>query len=438
MVTGKNRKLYGVFVNVPFTKFSKISSKTNKHELSDYHIQNVKKGQEFCNSIENVDSNIDKKIDKNRLKVTEMNCKIVKFSADVVLLCGHQGLPLRGDNENLSDPENGNPGNFLAILQTISHYDEDLKNHLANPKFKNAKYTFPEIQNQLIDVIGKGIIRDKIVCEIKKAKYFSVMADEVTSFNQTVMPLVVRFVDETNTVREDFLSFIYLERITGKHIADAILSCLKDLDLDIDFLRGQSYDGAANMSGAVSGAQALVRKEAPRALYVHCCAHALNLVISRSCSIVSVRNMVDKIKEVCLFFLNSPKREKTLIDVVSIDSDSARNKKPILDLCKTRWAERSVAYDQFDKNYVHIVRALERIAHNMYVGDYSSDFDNCWEGDSKSRASSILASITSFEFIIVFTMAHKLLSHLSGITLKLQGKTEDIVMAYNQVRKFML
>ena len=43
---------------------------------------------------------------------------------------------------------------------------------------KNAMYTSKTIQNDLIECIG-GHIRDKILKEVKEAKYYSVLCDEV-------------------------------------------------------------------------------------------------------------------------------------------------------------------------------------------------------------------------------------------------------------------
>lgn len=59
-----------------------------------------------------------------------------------------------------------------------------------------------------------------------------------------------------------------------------ILTGLKPNDLSIDKLRGQGYDGAANMSGEYSVVQARILEKAPYAKYVHCAAHNLNLVLN--------------------------------------------------------------------------------------------------------------------------------------------------------------
>ena len=60
-----------------------------------------------------------------------------------------------------------------------------------------------------------------------------------------------------------------------KEVKDLQLKC----SLSIAQCRGQAYDGASNMSVVRNGAQVLFKQEEPRALYVHCLAHSLNLCV---------------------------------------------------------------------------------------------------------------------------------------------------------------
>ena len=122
--------------------------------------------------------------------------------------------------EKLNKP--GNPGNFLSMLKVIANYDPILKGHLEKPRQKNATYISPRIQNEIIDIIGKNIIQKSIVEEIRQAKFFSVLVDEVTSYNTEVMPLCIRFVDKDKCIREEFIQFSTLVRVTGESIATQI------------------------------------------------------------------------------------------------------------------------------------------------------------------------------------------------------------------------
>ena len=79
------------------------------------------------------------------------------------------------------------------MLKLIANYDPVLKGHLVNPRQKNVTYVSPRIQNKINDIIGKHIIQKSILEQIRKAKFFSIMVDEVTSHNTEVMPLCIRF-----------------------------------------------------------------------------------------------------------------------------------------------------------------------------------------------------------------------------------------------------
>ena len=97
------------------------------------------------------------------------------------------------------------------------------------------------------------------------------IADKVTDItNKEELSLSLRFVLD-GVVKEMFVDFVEVERITGKVLARTILQWLST------HIRGQCYDGASNMSGAVSGCKSIVQQVAPLALYFYCAAHRLNL-----------------------------------------------------------------------------------------------------------------------------------------------------------------
>lgn len=313
MMPFEGRKNKGAFVNKPFTTFHKLYERAKDHQGTNYHNESMIATQCFLNSVDKPEQNIDNRLDDERKRNIQRNRHIIKCVAEAVLYCGRQCIALRGDKEDLSTDGNksGNVGNFLAALQMIANHDEILKQHLYSIGLstRNVKYTSPSIQNQVIEIIGQDIILSKLVKEIKAAKFYSIMADEVTSHNKEELALCARFVDDSNEVREEFLAFLHLPRITGKVIADKITTTLHDMGLEIANIRGQGYDGAANMSSDNVGVQRRIREQSPNAVYVHCSGHCLNLVISHSCALPNIRNAIDKLKQCSLYFLGSPKRE---------------------------------------------------------------------------------------------------------------------------------
>lgn len=80
------------------------------------------------------------------------------------------------------------------------------------------------------------------------------------------------------------------------------------------------------MSGRVTGLQSRVLKEEPRALYVHCSAHNLNLVVQDALEKIStVRNFIGSAKDIINFIRNSPKR---LAEFKNLQSEDRTNLKP--------------------------------------------------------------------------------------------------------------
>ena len=84
---------------------------------------------------------------------------------------------------------------------------------------------------------------------------------------------------------ERFLGSLTCETaLTGEALAKNILTQPISWHLCPDLLCGQRYDGARAMSRKVKGDAARIHFEYPKALFVHCVSHRLNLCIIKSCS----------------------------------------------------------------------------------------------------------------------------------------------------------
>ena len=154
-----------------------------------------------------------------------------------------QSTTFRGHRENLLDESN--MGNFLAIVKEICNYSPELTNHLENPARSDVTYLRPKSQNELIDVIGKKMIQARLVKEIKNSGIHAISADEVTSSNDEILSICMRFVDEQQDIREVFMDFVELERITGEYILVSVCSSSMKRQTSTR-MSWQCYDGAPN------------------------------------------------------------------------------------------------------------------------------------------------------------------------------------------------
>ena len=125
--------------------------------------------------------------------------------------------------------------------------------------------------------MAHSILRD-LAKEGRAAGAFSVIVDETQDVgHQEQVSMCLRYVDETFTPQELFIGFYSTETTTADALYKLILDTMLRLNLPIEMLRGQCYDGASNMSGRYNGVQKLIKQRQPKAVYIHCAAHHMNL-----------------------------------------------------------------------------------------------------------------------------------------------------------------
>ena len=179
--------------------------------------------------------------------------------------------------------------NFIQLLRTRA---EDNPSILRLLKKSRDKFTSPDIQNEILAIMGKLILRD-ISAEVS-GKWFTIMVDErVDLSNKEQMVFCLRYVDDNFEVHEEFIGLYALDSTS----AELIFATIKDILLRMDFSRGQCFDGASSMSGVKTGVAVKITQIEHRALYTHCYGHALNL--SAQDTVKQLKIMEDTLNTTC-------------------------------------------------------------------------------------------------------------------------------------------
>ena len=103
------------------------------------------------------------------------------------------------------------------------------------------------------------------------------MIDETTDASNREQVVCIRWVSDNFEANEEFIGLYMVDSIDADTLVKVIKYVLQCLNLSLNKMRGQCYDGAATMSGAKSGVATRLLAEEPRALYTHCYGHSLNL-----------------------------------------------------------------------------------------------------------------------------------------------------------------
>lgn len=396
----------------PQSDWANIGRDVKRHtQQTSNHHKNVQSAEEFIRIREGEKPDICMSMSQAYNDTVAKNRCILECIIDALIVCGKQNIAIRGHGKD--------DGNFQALLQMRAKDNELLADHLkhCDPR---AKYTSPEIQNELVDIIGSQI-REPLIQDCNNAPFFAFIADEATDCStREQVSICVRYLDRSGDVQEQFLEFVEAKRTTGEALAQLFLSSLEDLGINIEKMRAQGYDGAANMSGKHRGVQARVRQIVPQATYVHCKAHSLNLAIVHACREPLVRNIMDTVQQISFCFNESGKRmvafRYELVQDDEVKADMGRRAK-LQTLCDTRWASRSDALFTFLSAYPVVVSSLEEL-----------------ETQGDSRARSFICSISKFDFLVTLVVVENILQIVHPLSIMLQAKTFDLIEAVAEAK----
>ncbi|KAJ8049810.1 52 kDa repressor of the inhibitor of the protein kinase [Holothuria leucospilota] len=462
----------GKLVTKPLNRYDRLIGATGdltKHVNTEYHKSAASRCHEFHSNYQK-NTNVYKSINSHHEEVCKQNRKRLEPLVKTVIFCGQNNIALRGrDDSGPMDVENTKDGEgiFRRLLRyRIESGDRELREQIVSAP-RNACYTSGDIQNQIISCVGAEI-KEKIINRVKESGFYTIMADETTDVSSTEqLSVCLRYYHkESNTIKEDFISFIevlehehseknkeecsvvieqsapktmeeYLEscykvneathtleepRLTGNVIGKAIVSEIETSGLSPEAAIAQSYDGASVMSSESIGTCAYVKNHCPYAEYYHCSAHALNLTLVHASKIPAVRNMISTVKEITNFFSTSNKKKITLKMTHDLSQKSQGG--ALQSLCETRWVERITALENFASNYVTIVRALMAISQ--------------WKDVSaKSKAVWLIKSITDSTFIVTLFTCVVVTSNIDQLSKKLQQKNTCLSSAMGNVNNIL-
>ena len=175
----------GVLVSSPLINFKKALEILEKHTGKVYHKEAVATMDTFFLKVmTSQQEKISVQLSDAAKQLVASNRRKIQSIVETVILCGRQNIPLRGHRDSGVDVESDkseakNHGNLWALLQfRVSAGDSILRDHLASAA-KNASYTSPDIQNQVIDMLGDHVRETILVkvreaqCEVKKSSLAS-------------------------------------------------------------------------------------------------------------------------------------------------------------------------------------------------------------------------------------------------------------------------
>ncbi|XP_062829405.1 zinc finger MYM-type protein 1-like [Anolis carolinensis] len=397
------KNLYGVLIS---------------HEKSHTHITN-------CTSWHELSAHLclNKTIDAEHERLIHAETghwhQVLKRLLCVVQFLGTQGLAFRGNKEALFERNNGN---FLKMVEHIAKFDAFMAEHLRRiaSKETHVHYLSKNVQNEFVSFLSAKI-QGNILQQLHQAKYYSIRLDCIPDVSHTEqMTLVVRFIkieaNEDVSIKEHFLGFVPVTHSSGEGLTEILLKELEARGIPLKSMRGQGYDSASAMKGKHFGVQKRILELNPRAFYVPCGNHNLNLVLNDaalSCSVAV--DCFSTIQEIFNFFSSSTERWSILSKHVSTLK--------VRPLCIIRWESK-----------IEALLPLRFHIEEVYDALYEASQEQKFGAFGRNTAITLIKKLKSFKFLCCLVTWHEILHKINMVSKRLQKVTNNLQSSMDLIK----
>ena len=322
------------------------------------------------------------RLDQEGRKVINSNRHYVKALTEAILVCAQQGIALRGHGDSMDDSSK-NPGNFRVLVKLLSKHDEVVKKRLEEGP-QNATFLGHDIQNELVAVMGRKVM-EKIQAEVCEAQYYTIIADESKDISKKEqLSTVLRYVYR-GRIHERFVGYTHATQLNATALSEYILQVISEMQLDIKGCVSQCYDGASVMSGECAGVSAKILERNTKAVYIHCCAHRLNLALVDTVKAIPAAEDFFSLLQMLYVFMSTSKAHEIFLEQQKVLQ--FRQEIRLKKLSDTRWACRHTSIKAIAATIKAIIASLEIII----------------DGEDREKAveaNGLLVQVKKFQFLL--------------------------------------
>lgn len=290
-----------------YSDLNNLNKMIRKHSNSKSHLQACLDQKRFDFGAFSIEDEMDVDSQRKHNGLVRKNREVMRRLIDATCFIGEHECSIRRHDEE--ETSLNNKSSCIHLLNFLAKYDPLLSNHLEQST--SIAVTSDRIQNCIVNSIA-DVVLNRTKMEIQHARYVYMIMNETTDIsNRSCLSVVLRYITREGTLQERFVG---VTRVTSERSVEAVYKIVCDVLKTYECghkLVAQSYDGAVVLARQLENLQAKVKEQFSDAVFVHCFADKLNMILIQCVSqIKECKIFFETLNRIAVFFSKST--EQTL------------------------------------------------------------------------------------------------------------------------------
>lgn len=186
----------------------------------------------------------------------------------------------------------------------------ELLERLGLEEMRHSKHRSRASIREIFLFLGKAV-KNRVITDAASSDAFGCLADEVTDIS--VLQQFVVFVKYVNSSGKPQTDFLHTQHMTNGATGEELAKCLKNIvqecQMELKKMKSCVTDGAGAMIGRHNGMAAIIKRDVPDLINIHCVCHRLALACAVASKELSyIKKVEGLLLQVWKFYEYSPKK----------------------------------------------------------------------------------------------------------------------------------
>lgn len=340
---------------------------------------------------------------------------------EAVVMLGKQSIPLMPLKASETELK---PNNFQALLDyRMNAGDEALKKRFEATAV-NSEYLSVTQQSQLLDVC-ENTVREEMLMEVRESRFFSLVTGDLVEFaNEKHLPLFLRFVNQQNVLREEFLDFVPFDGDEPALVERLEAQLTDRWGLSMEDCRGQAHKATGISTTKMKAVAVLLMEKYPLALHMPCSHMALNVHLTNSLPFPNVQVVMETLRRIDAFFQTQSTQDELKKAISTHYQKNEEKGAALKQACSPGWTEEHNVFDVLLDMLPPLLLCMDNIRDNE-EGKFAASV--------VADGYSIAETLADFEIVVTIVILKNVLTFTRAFGRNLQGETLDVFFAANSL-----